>query len=211
MNDEVMKKLKKFEEDLRQPEEELEEIRWLIGRFEYDRAWETVDVFEKTYEKLLQTAEMEEIQCRFWALKLECLTDGFQRMELSRNEEEIATGLFRRLVRMNQLSVRGMRYLFRREEYLRLQKRLDYLEVQKAVKGMFLGATGSLAVLALVLAGVSRYLGILSRPAAGIILVTYGMIWAALLIFELAVYRKTYDRWQDYLRCPVPFEHGELF
>lgn len=183
MNDEVMKKLKKFEEDLRQPEEDLDEIRWLLGRFEYDRAWELVDVFEKTYEKLLQTAEME----------------------------EIATGLFRRLVRMNQLSVRGMRYLFRREDHLRLQKKLDYLEVQKAVKGMFLGATGSMTVLALVLAGASRYLGILSRPAAGIILVTYGMIWAALLIFELAVYKKAYDRWQDYLRCPVPFEHGELF
>lgn len=211
MNDELMKKMKKFEEDLRQPEDDLDEIRWFLGRFEYDRAWELVDVFEKTYEKLLRTAEMEEIQCRFWILKLECMTCGFQHMDLSRKEEEIMTGLFRLLIRMHQLPIRGMRYLFQREEYLRLQKKLDYLEVQKTVKRMFLGATGSLAVLALVLAGVSRYLGILSRPAAGIILVTYGMIWAALLIFELAVYRKTYDRWQDYLRCPVPFEHGELF
>lgn len=211
MNDEVMKKLKKFEEDLRQPEEELDEIRWLLGRFEYDRAWETVDVFEKTYEKLLRTAEMEEIQCRFWALKLECLTDGFQRMELSRNEEEIATGLFRRLVRMNQLSVRGMRYLFRREDYLRLQKKLDYLEAQKTMKRMFLGATGSLALLAFIIAGLSIRFGIFFRSTVCAILFIYGMIWAMLLIFEFVVYRKAYSQWQDYLRCPVPFEHSELF
>ena len=121
MNDELMKKMKKFEEDLRQPEDDLDEIRWFLGRFEYDRAWELVDVFEKTYEKLLRTAEMEEIQCRIWILKLECMTCGFQHMDLSRKEEEIMTGLFRLLIRMHQLPIRGMRYLFQREEYLRLQ------------------------------------------------------------------------------------------
>jgi len=211
MNDEMMKKLKKFEEDLRNPEEELEDIQWFLTRFEYARAAEAADAFEQQYTKLMQTADMEEIQCRFWILKLEILTGGFQSMELSRQEEEVVTGLYRKLIRMNRLPIRGMRYLFQREEYLRIQKKLDHLERRKLMNGMFLGATCSMMILAIVLGGLSICFGIISETTVSVVLVLFGIAWTIWLLLEIMFYKMSYSRWQEFLLHPVPFEYSDLF
>lgn len=211
MNEEFMKKLEKYEKILNQPEADLEEIRWFVRRGDYRYAGELVNSFELQYEKLLQEPDMEKMQCSFWALKLEVITEGFERMEFSHKEEETLADLYQVLVRLNCISVRGMRYLFQREDFLRIQKKLDYMDAKKSLSYTIGAAMLSWPVLAVILSCISIFFSIVTEFIINFILVSCGILWFAVILFEIIVCKKAYSEWQRFLMYPVPFENRDLF
>ena len=211
MNEEFMKKLEKYEKILNQPEADLEEIRWFVRKGDYRYAGELVNSFELQYEKLLQEPDMEKMQCSFWALKLEVITEGFERMEFSHIEEEKIVGLYQVLVRLNHLPIHGMRYLFQREDFLRTQKKLDYLDAKKSMIYTIGAAMLSLPALALLLNCISTFFSIVSEFTINFILVLCSIIWFVAVLFETTVYKNTYLEWESFLMHPVPFETDKLF
>lgn len=201
----------KLEENLCPPEEALKEIRWFVRCGDFDKAGNLADNYEKRYNKLMEMPDMDDFQCSFRVLKLEIMTQGFTKMEISQKEEETIAGLYNILTRMNKLPVRGMRYLFQREEFLRLQKRLDFLDAQKTLKYVIGGAMLSLPLLTMIMSWIFMKIGIISGFTTNFVVFSATVMWLLIILFEIVICKKEYDKWQIFLMHPVPFEHSELF
>ena len=207
MNDNFKKIQDCFKENTYQPEEDLNEIRWFVKQGEYEKAAMLVDFFEKRYGGLLQK---DDIQCGFWTVKLEILTQGFECMELSRNEEKVVVRLYKKIMRMNRLSVPGMRYLVQRESYLRIEKKLDFLEARKKLFYTIGTAIIWIPTMMLILKWFAMNNNVFSEFVINAILAISSIIWLCMMIFELMIYKKAYSRWQVFLMNPVPFEYSKL-
>ena len=211
MKDNIMKNMEAFAKEKDDPEEDLEVMRWYIRRADYGSAGELMEAFEYRYHTIMKTMGMEDIQCRFWQLKLEIMTQGFSLMEISREEEQIITDMYRMLVRMDHVSVRAIRYLFHREEYLRTQKKLNYIEAENSLKkASILGMVLMLSI-ACVLSWIRVELGGIDS------LTVNGILWASIVVYFMVLCmfasfcKKAQSQWYDFVMNPLPFEHSALF
>lgn len=211
MNVEVKKMLEEFENKLQHQEDDLDEIHWMLRRGLYEKAGKLIDTFEKSYDRILLSEGFEDMQYRFLQLKLEVITREFSYMELGKQEEQMIAELYRVLIRMNRLPIRAVRYLFQRESYLRLQKKLDFLDAKKALNKTWIIGGLSLSGIAVAMYGTNFLFGNLSTLTITCMLLICTLLFAVMIIWEMLICKQAYVQWQNFLMNPVPFEQTELF
>lgn len=197
--------------EVQQLEEELNQIRCYLKRGNYIRAEEEMAHLETKYQSLLEDVRLEDLYCTVLALKLEIFTRGFSKIEIGWEEEKRIVGWYRILVRLNRLPVKATHYLYKREDYIRSQKKLEFQETRKTLCTDMICGILVLLFSILFLCGIKSLFEELSFWVinGAVFIGSIGLF--VLFLQDCMRSAESYQKWQDYLQEPVPFEMTSLF
>lgn len=132
-------------------------------------------------------------------------------MEIGWEEEKRIVSWYRVLARLNRLPVKAIQYLYKREDYIRNQKKLEFQESRRSLCTHMIGGILILLFSTLFLCGIKSCFEELSFWVinGAVFIGSSGLL--VLFLQDSMQSAELYQNWRDYLENPVPFERASWF
>lgn len=189
---------------------DLEKVRTLLIKEDYEAACELLGEMEVNYAPDLWYMENREFRTDFWKLVMEAYTCGYKQYELNEEEQHHVCRSLRQLKVSGSIPIRAAKYVHDRIEYVKWGKILDF-QAERKKTAIHVSVTCPVFLFALWMVTISMPCMDWMAAVAGNIAVT-AFAAAYLLFMGMEIYfcLDKYRKLQKFLYHPAPFEEDSL-